>query len=178
MKEEKIVELLIELRDFVFNGGYEKLIEELNDETVPKTQTPVFGHSYSSMLAELKMTTTFIEKKMSISEYLDKIMKEKNIRRPSYIYNRANIRKDTWSKLARGETKEPDFLTLVKLAIAFELTIKEATDLLRNFNRSFNEESSIRDRILAYAIKNNIYDTTTIDMLLSDFDEEPLFSQM
>lgn len=103
-------------------------------------------------------------------------MIEKGIEKSSYIYERANISRDYWSKLISNKIKEPSLKVLYKLAIAFELSIEETNTLLSNFNRAFSAEAIMRDQIIAYFINEKIYSPKLIDQVLYEFEEENLFT--
>lgn len=165
-----------EVHSFIFHGGFNDLIDYLNTLATVENEVPVLGHSLSSIYAELSIIKSNMKTRKSISYYIKKWLKEKNIQRQSYIYKRANIERDHWRKLVSGTTHEPELRTLYKLAIAFELTIEETNEFLLNFNRAFSSGSNMTDQIVSYFISNRIYEPAVIDEMLHEFGEEALFS--
>lgn len=163
------------IHNFIYNGGFHDLLDYLNTISHMDNET-VFGHSLSSIYSELSIIQRGMQKRKSISDFINKWMREKNIKRPSYIYNRGNIKKEHWRKLTSGVPYEPELKTLYKLAIAFELTIEETHEFLLNFNRTFAPDSNMTDQIVSYFITNKIYEPSQIDVILHEFGEETLFS--
>ncbi|MEK5233481.1 hypothetical protein MHB42_17390 [Lysinibacillus sp. FSL K6-0232] len=163
------------IQSFIYNGGFHDLLDYL--ATIShNNDKAVFGHSLSSIYTELSIIQRGMKKRKSISDFINTWMRDKNIQRPSYIYNRGNIKKEHWRKLTSGVPHEPELKTLYKLAIAFELTIEETHEFLLNFNRTFAHDSNMTDQIVSYFIANKIYEPSQIDAMLHEFGEATLFS--
>ena len=158
------------LESYLIYDGFRKILKSL------KYESTTFNHSFESIKKELSLHKDNMKKRKTIAEIINDLMIKKGIEKPSYIYDKAGISRDYWSKLISNKIKEPSLIVLYKLAIAFELSIEETNALLSNFNRAFSEDASMLDQIIAYFINEKIYSTELIDQLLVEFDEEALFS--
>lgn len=158
------------LESYLVHDGFSKILESL------KSESYTFNYSFESIKRELALQKEKMQKPKSIGQIINELMIEKGIEKSSYIYERANISRDYWSKLISNKIKEPSLKVLYKLAIAFELNIEETNTLLSNFNRAFSEDASMLDQIVAYFINEKIYSTELIDQILDEFEEETLFS--
>lgn len=76
----------------------------------------------------------------------------------SEVYNAAGMTPDCFSKIISGKTKTPKKENIVALAIALNLNIEEATDLLGSAGFSLYKEKS--DLIYRFCFENGPY---TID---------------
>lgn len=158
------------LESYLIYDGFSKILQSL------KSESCIFYNNLDSIRRELTISKEKLKKRKTIAEIINALMIEKGIEKPSYIYEKAGISRDYWSKLISNKIKEPSLKVLYKLAIAFELTIEETNSLLSNFNRAFSTDSSMFDQIIAYFINEKIYSTELIDQILDEFEEETLFS--
>jgi len=176
MNNKEIMDMKKGFLLFVESGEYQRIISHLRGLDYSEEDEPIFGHSFSSMVGELKVASRGIRKKKTIAQYINKFLEEKNIKRHSYVYNKAGIDRFHWNDLKNGIIKKPELVTLYKLAIGFELTLEEARKFLKNFNYTFDEEGSVLDMVIVYALKSEIYNKCKIDQLLYELDEETIFS--
>ncbi|MFJ7368279.1 helix-turn-helix domain-containing protein [Lysinibacillus sp. NPDC098008] len=158
------------LESYLVHDGFGKILKSL------KSESDNFNYSLESIKRELALQKEKLQKPKSIGQIINELMIKKGIEKSSYIYERANISRDYWSKLISNKIKEPSLKVLYKLAITFELNIEETNTLLSNFNRAFSEDASMLDQIVAYFINEGIYSPELIDQILYEFEEETLFS--
>lgn len=91
-------------------------------------------------------------------------------------YKKANVSKQTWYKIMNEKFYKPNKKTVIAFAIALELTLAEAQNLLESVGFVLSN-SSMFDVIIKYCIENKIYDVLEIDSVLFKYDQETLYSK-
>lgn len=86
----------------------------------------------------------------------------------SDVYNKVNIDRRLFSKI-RNENYHPGKDTIIKLAIALNLSIDELEELLSSASYSLPKNNE-RDLIIRFSFINNIYDIDTINDFLYDYN--------
>ena len=85
-------------------------------------------------------------------------------------YKKANVSKQTWSKIMNNKDYKPSKNTIIAFAISLELTLSETLHLLETVG--FTLSKSIKfDVIIRYFIERHIYDIFQINEVLFDNDQ-------
>lgn len=93
----------------------------------------------------------------------------------SEVYKRAELDRRLFSKIRSNADYKPSKATALALAVALELSIDEAVDLIGRAGLAFSQ-SSISDLIVRYCIENGIYDIYEVNALLYEYDQPLLGS--
>lgn len=91
----------------------------------------------------------------------------------SQIYRKANLDRKLFSKIRCNKDYKPSKQTALSLAIALELNLDEATDLLGRAGLALSP-SSLTDMIIKYCIIHRIYDIYDVNALLYEHDQQLL----
>ncbi len=105
----------------------------------------------------------------SFSQMLLRIIDEKGFKKDSDFYKKANITKQTFSKM-KAPDYHPKKTTAVAAAIALELSLDGTNELLMKAGYCLSH-SLYFDMIVEYFILNGIYDVDKINISLFDYDQ-------
>ena len=105
----------------------------------------------------------------SFSQMLFRKIDEKGFRKDSDFYKKANITKQTFSKM-KAPDYHPKKTTAVAAAIALELSLDGTNELLMKAGYCLSH-SLYFDMIVEYFILKRIYDVDTINISLFDYDQ-------
>lgn len=108
----------------------------------------------------------------TFSEAVLRIITEKGWKDPD-CYKAANMDKRLFSKIRCNRNYHPDKKTAISLAIALELNIKEANNLLGKAGYALSE-SDKRDVIVMFFIRQEIFDILELDGVLLENGQEML----
>lgn len=108
----------------------------------------------------------------TFSQRLLHIIDERGIK-DSEVYSKAHIDRRHFSKIRNDVNYMPNKRTVLAFAIALELSVEEADDLLRCAGFSFTR-SSKTDIIIMYFLQNKIYDMFELNDVLDAYDQ-PVF---
>lgn len=89
------------------------------------------------------------------------------------VYRKANLDRKLFSKIRCNKDYKPSKLTALSLAIALELNLDEATDLLGRAGLALSP-SNLTDMIIKYCITHQIYDIYDVNALLYEHDQQLL----
>ena len=89
------------------------------------------------------------------------------------VYKHAQIGRDTFSKIRTGK-KGASKDTVMRLCFGLELTYDEAVAFMAKASYAF-DDSDIRDLVIMYFLKNQIYTTYDVNAELYDRKERTLF---
>ena len=104
---------------------------------------------------------------LTFSEKLMELIKEKG-KRPSEVYNNADVDKAVFSKIKANKYYHPTKDTALAFAIALELNLKETADLIGRTGYALSA-SSERDLIISCFIEAGVYDIMKINEKLHDY---------
>ena len=107
----------------------------------------------------------------SLEKHLQKIMNKKGLK-SSEVYATANISKQYFSKLLKGQVK-PSKEKMLALVIGLRLNMDEAVDFLRIAGYALSPISQT-DIVVEYFIRKQEYNVLKIDIVLFDYGLEPL----
>ena len=89
------------------------------------------------------------------------------------VYKKANMSRKLFSKIRCNKDYQPKKKTALSLALALELNLDEAKDLLSRAGYAFSP-SDKTDLIIQYFIEEKVYDIYTIDLALFEHGEPTL----
>ena len=105
----------------------------------------------------------------TFSEMLMRLVKESG-EKNSTIYNRANIDRRHFSKIATHEDYQPSKQTVLAFAIALKLDFERTKDLLAVAGFSLTN-SNISDLIVSFFIEYKIFDVDLVNRILHKYDQ-------
>lgn len=110
----------------------------------------------------------------TFSQMLLRLIDEKGYT-DAQIYHKANIDRRHFSKIRNNISYVPNKKTVMAFALALELSLDEAKDLLRATGYSFSDGSKF-DVIISFFLENKIYDVFEINEILFSY-EQPLIGE-
>ena len=113
-----------------------------------------------------------LDKKVNLS-FVDCLLQHisnKGMRDPE-VYMAARVDKRLFSKMVSNRQYKPSKDTAVALALALELTLDEASDLLSRAGYTFSH-SNKRDIIIEYFFREGVYDLLDVNEVLYRLDQE------
>ncbi|MBP9988515.1 MAG: macro domain-containing protein [Ruminococcus sp.] len=88
-------------------------------------------------------------------------------------YKKANVSKQTFSKIINNKNYNPNKKRVISFAISVQVTLDETEELLRTVGFSLSH-SNMFDLIIEFYIKNGIYDIFEINAALYKYDQVTL----
>ena len=107
----------------------------------------------------------------SFEKHLQKLINKKGLKN-SEVYAAANISKQYFSKLLKGQVK-PSKEKMLALAVGLRLNMDETVDFLRIAGYALSPISQT-DTVVEYFIRKQEYNVLKIDIVLFDYGLEPL----
>ena len=98
---------------------------------------------------------------------------DKSGRKDSYVYKRANLSKQHFSKIRNNPDYKPTKQTAIALALALELDLEQTKDLIGRAGYALSNSSKF-DLIIRYFIEQKNYNVVEINMALYEFDQSLL----
>ena len=104
------------------------------------------------------------------STTLMRLIDAKGFKKDSDVYRKANIDRRLFSKIRSNENYAPSKPTVLALAIALELTLDQADDLLQRAGFALSRSRKF-DVIIEYFIQSGKYDIFEINEVLFSYDQ-------
>lgn len=111
----------------------------------------------------------------SFEKHLQQLINKKGLKN-SEVYAAANISKQYFSKLLKGQVK-PSKEKMLALAVGLRLNLDETVDFLRIAGYALSPISQT-DKIVEYFIVHKDYNVLKIDIVLFDYGLDPLSNQI
>ncbi len=166
-------------------SGKESVHPDMAKPASPKTAEPslrvsgVLGQKKSS-LRKLSLRDRLVglmaKKEDSFQERLLHLIDERGLT-DAEVYKKANIDRKLFSKIRCNADYTPKKKTALALAIALRLDLDETMDLLQRAGMAFSPNSKF-DLIVEYCIENHMYNIYDVNILLFEFDQPTLGSEM
>ncbi len=148
----------------------ESAAESFDESSMEKVKVT---HTMSSTMATNRNIESLIgQMEETFSQRLLRLIDERGIT-DSEAYNKAYVDRRHFSKIRKDVNYTPNKKTVLAFAIALELSMDEAKDLLNSAGFAFSR-SSKTDIIVAYFLQNKIYDMFEINEILDAFGQ-PVF---
>lgn len=122
----------------------------------------------------LSLEDALKEEDIGFSEALLKLIDNKGLK-DSEVYKKANLSKQHFSKIRNNPAYRPTKPTALSLALALELNLPQTVELIGRAGYALTNSSKF-DLIVRYFIEQGIYDITTINLALYEFDQSLLGS--
>lgn len=160
--------------------------EEDSFDAFPLEEEAKEDEALSVMMPEYLKPVSFEKKTESLEDALKKIYTdsfEKHLQqlinkkglKNSEVYATANISKQYFSKLLKGQVK-PSKEKMLALAVGLHLNLDETIDFLRIAGYALSPISQT-DKIVEYFIEHEDYNVLKIDIVLFDYGLDPLSNQ-
>ncbi|MEH7076219.1 hypothetical protein [Neobacillus drentensis] len=138
---------------------------------------PVFGKLFDDdFIPELDKRVKVVEKKQSLGEYIEELVRIKQHGDYSNLSMRAGISKEYWHKIIKGKIKKPSKAKLLCIAIALRLDLKETELLLRMAGYRFTADLTVLESVIAYFIEKQRFNIFDIDMQLERYNQPTIYS--
>ena len=141
------------------------------------TIVPEAGAYGDSMMAPAHPVGSSLDERIihmdkTFQQYLFMLIDRKGLTDPE-VYRRANIDRKHFSKIRSDINYSPSRKTAMALAIALELSMDEAVDLIGRAGMAFSP-ASMFDQIIRYCIESGNYDIFEINNILFKYDQPTL----
>ena len=157
----------------VFDRSRQSKLDELTDtpEAAISTQSIAYDAAFPAvgMINESKLDYASMQLDEPFAATLMRIIDLKG-RSDVDVYKRANLDRKLFSKIRAGKGYMPSKKTVVALAVALELSLAEARDLLARAGFALSR-SVMFDVIVEYFITRNRYDIYEINNVLFEYDQ-------
>lgn len=146
--------------------------EEVSFDDADMRKTKVTVAMSSTLAANRNIESLMGQMEETFSQRLLRLIDERGMT-DSEAYNKAYIDRRHFSKIRKDVNYTPNKKTVLAFAIAMELSIDEAKDLLNSAGFALSR-SSKTDIIVAYFLQNKIYDMFEINEILDAYGQ-PIF---
>lgn len=160
--------------------------EEDSFDALPLEEEAKEDEALSVMMPEYLKPVSFEKKTKSLEDalkeiytdsfekHLQQLINKKGLKN-SEVYATANISKQYFSKLLKGQVK-PSEEKMLALAVGLRLNLDETIDFLRIAGYALSPISQT-DKIVEYFIEHEDYNVLKIDIVLFDYGLDPLSNQ-
>ena len=107
------------------------------------------------------------KKEMTFVEKVNSLILQKKVRETT-VYKAAQMDRRLFSKIMSDINYKPSKDTAVAIALAFRLTLDEATDLLKRAGYTLSH-SDKRDIVIEFFFRERVYDLFDANYILSEF---------
>lgn len=105
----------------------------------------------------------------TFSQMLFRLIDERNLK-DSYVYKKANVDRRHFSKIRNDINYAPNKKTVIAFALALELTLDEAVDLMKKAGFAFSRSSKF-DVIICYFIEHKDFNFIEINEVLFTYGQ-------
>lgn len=147
---------------FLRRENRDEIRDEIRDEDEIIFETPSLEDALKEIYTD------------SFEKHLQQIINKKGLKN-SEVYATANISKQYFSKLLKGQVK-PSKEKMLALAVGLRLNLDETIDFLRIAGYALSPISQT-DKIVEYFIEHEDYNVLKIDIVLFDYGLDPLSNQ-
>ena len=144
------------------------------EEKICKRSAPIEASCAMSMPKAMSLDEKLKQLDAGFTETLLKLI-DKTGKKDSEIYKKANISKQHFSKIRNNPDYRPTKPTAIALAMALELDVEAAEDLIGRAGYALSNSSKF-DLIIRYFIEEKKYNIVEINMALYEFDQPLLGS--
>jgi len=145
----------------------ESAISEFDESNMQKTK--VFHTMSGTMATNRKIDDLINQMEETFSQKLLRMISERGMT-DSEAYTKAYVDRRHFSKIRKDEFYSPNKKTVLAFAIALELSLDEAKDLLACAGYALSRSSKV-DIIVAYFLQNKIYDMFEINDILDAYGQ-------
>ena len=145
-------------------------IEDFDVESMQKTK--VYDTMSGALATNRKIDDLMKQMDETFSQKLLRMITERGMT-DSEAYTKAYVDRRHFSKIRNDEFYSPNKKTVLAFAIALELSLDEAKDLLACAGFALSRSSKV-DIIVAYFLQNKIYDMFEINEILYEYGQ-PIF---
>lgn len=145
-------------------------IEDFDVESMQKTK--VYDTMSGALTTNRKIDDLMKQMDETFSQKLLRMITERGMT-DSEAYTKAYVDRRHFSKIRNDEFYSPNKKTVLAFAIALELSLDEAKDLLACAGFALSRSSKV-DIIVAYFLQNKIYDMFEINEILYEYGQ-PIF---
>lgn len=153
-----------------FNEDSEDLVDYQDSVSYSGSVARISGRTFVRATASLDDAIKGIYKE-SFEKHLQMLINKKGLKN-SEVYASANISKQYFSKLLKGQVK-PSKGKVLSLAVGLRLNMDETVDFLRLAGYALSPISQT-DVVVEYFIEHENYSVIKIDMVLFDYGLDPL----
>ncbi len=147
-------------------------VEEMVLYESPKCYEPVSKAISTGRYNSKKLDDAFGTLEESFSQMLLRLIDERGLKDPD-VYKKANVTKQTFSKIRNNKRYQPTKETAIAFAIALELSLDETKDLLLKAGYALSKSSRF-DLIIQYFIESQNFDIFEINEVLFAYEERLL----
>ncbi|MGN0326442.1 MAG: helix-turn-helix domain-containing protein [Lachnospiraceae bacterium] len=148
----------------------EPMTEQTKESSVQKMK--VFSSMTGNIVTDHKLDVYMEQMDDTFSQKLLHMIDDRGIK-DSEVYAKAHIDRRHFSKIRNDVNYVPNKKTVLAFAIALELSLDEAKDLLECAGFALSRSSKM-DIIVMYFLQNKIYDMFEINDVLNAYDQ-PIF---
>lgn len=163
-KEKKVIDDDNEVMEYEID---ESAISEFDESNMQKTK--VFHTMSGTMATNRKIDDLMNQMEETFSQKLLRMISERGMT-DSEAYTKAYVDRRHFSKIRKDEFYSPNKKTVLAFAIALELSLDEAKDLLACAGYALSRSSKV-DIIVAYFLQNKIYDMFEINDILDAYGQ-------
>ncbi|MEY8561547.1 hypothetical protein AALA21_00595 [Eggerthellaceae bacterium 3-80] len=141
----------------------------LQSMPLPQIEADGEAAAFEGLFSECDLEVFVSQKEETFVEALLRHIDERGLSDP-FVYKRAGLDRKLFSKIRKNANYQPSKKTALALALALELNLDEATDLLSRAGYALSHANKA-DLIVEYFIVHNQFDLMLINEALYEFDQ-------